>query len=198
MVTYARGETIISATGLMTPGLVVDGTVRLIVRAADGREATVRTAGRGVTFGLVSLFDPPRSILKVERGVLAGLNPTCAMFDRSTLLRLSGLHGELALELARSLAESASILTDAAGQFAFMTVRQRLAGHLLDIAGEETGGRPVAFITQQELANAIGSVREVVARTLHDLREAGLRAVSPGRIEVLDQGALTATAFGAT
>jgi CRP/FNR family cyclic AMP-dependent transcriptional regulator len=59
-------------------------------------------------------------------------------------------------------------------------VRQRVAAHLLDLASaqQHPSGRLVARVSQQELANAAGSVREVVARTLRDLRVAGIVATA--------------------
>ena len=48
---------------------------------------------------------------------------------------------------------------------AFGSVRQRVAAHLLDLASaqQHPRGRLVAHVSQQELADAAGSVREVVA-----------------------------------
>jgi CRP/FNR family transcriptional regulator len=45
-------------------------------------------------------------------------------------------------------------------------------------------------VTQQELADAVGSVREVIARVLRDLRLAGIVATSMDRILILDPGQL--------
>ncbi len=104
----------------------------------------------------------------------------------------------MALHIAHSLADSVSVLIDTAGQLAFMTVRQRLAGHLLAIAVGREHGRRVARATQQELAGSIGTVREVVARTLHDLRDEGLVAMSPGQIEIVDERGLYKIAVGVT
>ena len=63
---------------------------------------------------------------------------------------------------------------------AFGSVRQRVAAHLLDLASDRQrpGGRLVAHVSQQELADAAGSVREVVARALRDLRVAGIVATA--------------------
>ena len=41
-------------------------------------------------------------------------------------------------------------------------------------------------VSQQELADAIGSVREVVSRALRGLRAAGIVATSKDRVEILD------------
>lgn len=71
---------------------------------------------------------------------------------------------------------------------AFGSVRQRVAVHLLDLAsdGQRPQGPLVAHVSQQELANAAGSVREVVARARRDLRVAGVVATEADRIVILD------------
>ena len=58
---------------------------------------------------------------------------------------------------------------------AFGSVRQRVAAHLLDLASaqQRPGGRLVACVSQQELADAVGSVREVVARVLRTSASTG-------------------------
>jgi CRP/FNR family transcriptional regulator len=73
----------------------------------------------------------------------------------------------------------------------FGTVRQRVARHLLDLAaaGDRTRAL-VAPVTQQELADAVGSVRAVVARSLGELRDAGLVGSSSDGIVILDPGGL--------
>ena len=70
----------------------------------------------------------------------------------------------------------------------FGSVRQRIAGHLLDIASAEQrpNGELMARVTQQELADAVGSVREVVARVLRDFRRSGLVATRTDSVRVLD------------
>ena len=50
--------------------------------------------------------------------------------------------------------------------------------------------RLVARGSQQELADAVGSVREVVARVLRDFRLAGLVATAPDPVHILDPAGL--------
>jgi CRP/FNR family cyclic AMP-dependent transcriptional regulator len=71
-------------------------------------------------------------------------------------------------------------------------VRQRAALHVLDLASTQQGpgGALVARVSQQELADAVGSVREVVARVLGDLRGAGLVTSHPDGVHVLDPAGL--------
>ena len=71
---------------------------------------------------------------------------------------------------------------------AFGSVRQRVAAHLLDLASiqQEPAGRLAARVSQQELADAAGTVREVVARVLRELRTTGIIATAADRIVILD------------
>jgi CRP/FNR family transcriptional regulator len=48
----------------------------------------------------------------------------------------------------------------------------------------------VARVSQQELADAVGSVREVVARVLRDLRVAGILTTSSDSVLILDAARL--------
>src|SRR5215467_7471702 len=81
---------------------------------------------------------------------------------------------------------------------AFGSVRQRVAAHLLDLAStrQEPAGRLAARISQQELADAAGTVREVVARVLRELRTAGIIATATDHIVILDATRLYAESAG--
>jgi CRP-like cAMP-binding protein len=198
-VTYRAGETIMGEHERWSPAVVADGTLRLTIRANDGREATLRLIGRGATLGLVAMFQPDYQPILHERSVVAIERSTLVFFDAQTLIRVCHRYSEFVLYLLRQTVEWGGALVDAAGRFAFMTVRQRVSSYLLNVAiPEPSSGRLVAPITQQQLANAIGSVREVVARTLHDLRSDGLVSVSRARVAILDREGLKRTAFDVT
>jgi CRP/FNR family transcriptional regulator, cyclic AMP receptor protein len=59
-------------------------------------------------------------------------------------------------------------------------------------------GQLAGQVTQQELADAVGSVREVVARVLRDFRLARLVATGPDRVHILDPAALHAQVWHPT
>lgn len=69
---------------------------------------------------------------------------------------------------------------------AFLSVRLRIIRHLLDLATRGSGPHLVVRLTQQELADAVGSVREVVTRTLRRLRKEGMLETSRDEIVLLD------------
>jgi CRP/FNR family transcriptional regulator len=104
---------------------------------------------------------------------------------------------ELPAELAGRLRAEGEVLEQTAVN-AFGSVRQRVAAHLLDLASDRQrpGGRLVAHVSQQELADAAGSVREVVARALRDLRVAGIVATAADSVVILDPARLYAESGG--
>jgi CRP/FNR family transcriptional regulator len=67
-----------------------------------------------------------------------------------------------------------------------------VAAALLDLASarQRPRGPLVARVSQQELADAVGSVREVVARALRELRLAGLVATGPDSVLIVDPAGL--------
>lgn len=75
-------------------------------------------------------------------------------------------------------------------------MRQRVARHLLDLATATQTGRDLTVtISQQELADAVGSVREVVVRVLRELREQGQIETRRNGIVLLDPQRLAAEAY---
>ena len=81
---------------------------------------------------------------------------------------------------------------------AFGSVRQRVASQLLELATtkDRSDGRLSAHLSQQELADAVGSVREVVSRALRDLRAAGIVATSTHEVVILDATRLFDESWG--
>ena len=77
-------------------------------------------------------------------------------------------------------------------------MRRRVTAHLLDLAfdRQRPRGRLVAHVSQQELADATGSVREVVAWVLRDLRAAGIVATAADSVVILDPARLYAETGG--
>jgi CRP/FNR family cyclic AMP-dependent transcriptional regulator len=200
LVTYRPGETVLGTRELWSPGAVADGTLRFTIRSNDGREATLVLIERGMLFGLHALFEPEPGSPAVDRSVVAVEKSTVVLFETGVIARLGQQHPAFAMHIVSSLVEWGNEVSEVAAQLAFMTVRQRVAGHLLKVAttGREASDVVFAPVTQQQLADAVGSVREVVARTLHDMRLQGLIEVSRARVTVVDRGGLLRVANRAT
>jgi CRP/FNR family cyclic AMP-dependent transcriptional regulator len=176
------------------PGLaiVVEGLVRSFLTSPERRQVTVRYARPGETLGLVQLL---RGRLDVQAQAVTPV-VLWAMSSR----RLRGLALEsapLAMAIAEDCAERVADAADELALVTFGSVRQRVARHLLDLAAAEgEGGELVAVITPKRLADAAGSVREVVARVLRELDAAGTIRRSERTIAILDAARLDEEARG--
>ena len=163
--------------------VVIDGLLRVYMRASDGRQVTVRYVRAGGLLGVPSLIAGPPPV-----SVQAVTSAAAFFFDVARVKRAALVDASLAWALAEeSVHRLYDVLEELAGN-AFASVRQRVARHLLDLAASRPGaGRTLAArVNQQDLANSVGSVREVVARVLAELREEQLVRTSPGLVEILD------------
>jgi CRP/FNR family transcriptional regulator len=169
--------------GEEAPGLffVLRGRVRLSRTAADGREQVLAMIGPGEPFDPVPLFDggPNPSSARAMSPV------ACLLLSREDLLALIGRHPGLALSMLASMAGQLRELVGLVEDLAFRTVRARLARQLL---AEAPGG--AADLTQQELAERAGTVREIAGRALRRLAQEGLVRLERGRVIVLDPAGL--------
>jgi CRP/FNR family cyclic AMP-dependent transcriptional regulator len=168
--------------------LVVSGLVRVFVTAPDGRTMTVRYCRPGALLGVMSLFIPkfalPAAVQALVDAELLALSPGVARRAAARDIRVTQA-------LLREQSERAiSFLYEVPGS-AFATVRQRVARHLLDLASEG-GPELVVPISQQQLAEAVGTVREVIVRVLRELRTAGVVHTERNRIIIVDPARLIA------
>ena len=165
--------------------VVIDGLLRVFLRSADGRQVTVRYARSGDVAGLAILLGGPgpTSIQAMTTAAVAALRVGTL---RSLLASDPRVARACAEEMTRQLYRALDDLSDQA----FRTVRQRVVRHLLDLAVVDEGRRPVVRASQQELADAVGSVREVVTRALRGLQEEGSIRTARDEVVLLDPIAL--------
>ena len=182
--TAAAGSTL-WRTGDVEPHfvIVVNGLVRVYVTAPDGRTLTVRYCRRGDILGAFSMFaedfSMPATTQALVESQLLVLSPEIVRERARADARVAEA---LLVELSERVGAFVREITDSA----FMTVRQRIGRHLLDLASEQQRGADlVARISQQDLADAVGTVREVVVRVLRDLREEGVVETGRGGIRLV-------------
>jgi CRP-like cAMP-binding protein len=150
----------------------VDGSVKITLMNEEGKEV-VRTLVRpGGVFGLIAGLDgepQPANAITEEPSRIAAFSVDAFI---GWLKRHDLLHQVVLRELGRRVREAYHKI----GEHALMGVKERLLFALLDIAEREPGSEAVVFTrpTHQELANRIGSSREVVSRVLKELLESEL------------------------
>jgi CRP/FNR family transcriptional regulator len=158
--------------------LVVSGVVRVFVAAPDGRMMTVRYCRPGALIGAMSLF---ATKFAMPGNTQALLDAELLKLSPDVVGRLAELDVRVARTFLRELSERAwSFIHEIPGS-AFSTVRQRVARHLLDLASEHGS---------DELADAVGTVREVVVRVLRELRQEGVVRTERDRMVLIDPARL--------
>jgi CRP/FNR family transcriptional regulator, cyclic AMP receptor protein len=183
--------------------LIVDGLFRTHVRAESGRQVTLRYAWPGDVVGV------PALVLAADGGKrgrarwklygehelqLEALRDTRLLkLSPERLLELAQTEAAVAYALAATLAQLTLLAEQMLEDGLFLSIRARVARHLLDLAVWRNGVLVVAE-GQREIADAIGSVREVVSRTLLRMRDEGIVDRRAGDTILLDPAALHAIA----
>jgi CRP/FNR family transcriptional regulator, cyclic AMP receptor protein len=176
--------------------LVISGVVRIFVAALDGRTMTIRYCRSGALIGAASLFPteyampaPTQALVDVE---LLRMSPTIAR-------RAAERDVRVAISLLGEVSERVLTFVWEISGSAFATVRQRVARHLLDLASERlpepaskhrSGSELVVRVSQRELAEAVGTAREVVVRVLRELRQDGVVRTGRDQIVIADPARL--------
>ena len=179
---FAPGHTVYAEADAERLAVVARGLLRVYMHAGDGRQVTVRYAREGELLGVPALVGGPAPVF------VQAMTASAAYFlDVERVKQIGRSDAAVAWALAEETVHRLyDVLEELAGN-TFATVRQRVARHLLDLAARTAGeGSLSAVVNQQELANSVGSVREVVARTLIELRAERLVQTTHGRIDILD------------
>lgn len=190
---YPAGTTVYQPGSDPQAALVVRGLLRVYLASAEGRQVTVRYARPGDVLGIAVLVGGPVSV-----GVQAVQPASLFRIPARVLTAAARQDARVAWAMAEELDRRLYEVLEQTAVNAFGSVRQRVAGHLLDLASAQQHPRDrlIARVSQQDLADAAGSVREVVARVLRDFRVAGIVATSADSVVILDPARLHAESAG--
>jgi len=184
---YPAGSTIYREGSAPRAELVIRGLLRVFMSSPEGRQVTVRYAREADVLGIAVIIGGPANVR-----VQTISDSSLFRIDVRRLVDAARGDGRIAWALAEELNRRLYDTLQQTAVNAFGSVRQRVAAHLLDLASaqQHPQDRLVARVTQQELADAVGSVREVVARALRALRVAGVVATGPDSVLILDPARL--------
>ncbi len=167
----------------------VRGLLRAWRMSSDGREQVLAYIGPGGSFNLVSALDGGSNLATMD----ALSEATVYAIDCSDFQRILTKHQEVAMAVSQYLASEVRRLSDLVESLALHTVRARLARFLLERAA---GAVPRRRWTQEEIAAQIGTVREMVGRTLRTFSEDGWIRRQRGRIVIVNRDELEREARG--
>lgn len=167
---------------------VVSGAVRVIHHVEIGKEIILGELGPGAYFGEMAAID----------GVARSANVTTLVKSRIATMRAATFMDILMHEpqichlVLKMLTGRIRILNRQLSEHAYLTAVERLYAELLRLSRQrQNGQRSVSPPpTQQELAERIGSRREVVSRALSALKKENLLEKRRGALVLLDPGEL--------
>jgi CRP-like cAMP-binding protein len=169
------------------------GLARVYAAVPDGRQATVTFVHEHELAGGTAIAShPPRVLIQVV------IPSTLTILDLENVRRLARTENEVGVALATHLAARLRATFRLVAVRSLGTIRERVAYDLLDRACQSqlALGRLECRATHADLADSIGSSREVVSRTVRDLRGAGIIETAPGMVRVLDPLRLSAIVRG--
>jgi CRP/FNR family transcriptional regulator len=158
--------------------VIESGSAKIYRLSPQGRQYIVRILQEGDTFSEVPAFD-------------GGLNPvnvdaleTCRVWviEGEKLRDLVAANPIFAQKVLANFGQMMRNLVRMVSEMAFYQVTHRLARLISEFAAEE----PRPHWTQEQLAAQLGTVREVVARSLKELERSGAIRIEDRRIHVAD------------
>lgn len=167
---------------------VKTGRIKISKQTSDGREHILHFINPGEVFAEVVMFDDgayPATAEVVE-------DCTIGMIRNVDMERITSANSGIALGLLKIMARRLRISQQQLIELALLDTTRRAASMLLFLAGEqgiktEQGIEIDIALTNQDLANLIGTSRETANRILNDFKRQKAVAVNKSRVTILDK-----------
>ena len=177
---YQRGD-VLMWEGDPCNGLHImeQGSAKIYRLSPQGRQYIVRILQEGDTFAEVPAFDGGMNPVNVEA------LETCRVWviDSEKLRALVLAHPTFAQKVLVNFGEMLRGMVRMVSEMAFYQVTHRLARLISELPVD---GQRAPHWTQEQLAARLGTVREVVARSLKELERSGAIRIEDRRIQIAD------------
>ncbi len=161
--------------------IVIEGRLRAYASSPEGRDVVLFEHGPGEYVGELSLDGTLRSA-----SVKTLEATTCCVVQAAQLPAFLAQQPEFALHLTQKLTRMVRRLTEQVKSLALQDVYGRMVRLLMELSDPVDQERVVREkLTQQDIADRVGSSREMVNRVMKDLTIGGYVAVREGRYVVM-------------
>jgi CRP-like cAMP-binding protein len=186
---YPAGA-LVARNGRPQPAFLIErGLARAFWTVPDGRQATIAILRPHELVGGEAIAgNAPWTFVQ------AITEATVTILDRDNVRALAEEEVDVAMAIATQLSRRVSDASRLVAIRSLGSIRERVAYDLLDRAGHSQAviGRLEVTATQAQLADSIGSSREVLSRALAELRAAGTVETAPGVVRILKPQKLAA------
>ena len=164
---------------------VISGSIRVFKTAESGREITLYRIERGQS--CILSVGCGSSVKSFPASAVVEEPTSAAFFPTETIRRLFAESEPFRAYVLDQYSQRMSEVMELVQEVAFRRVDERLAQWLLEAGQAEpgSGGPAPIAATHQELADHVGTSREVVSRILKDWEERSLLELSRGSIRLL-------------
>ena len=178
--------------------IIKKGRVRVYRMTPDGKQLTLDIHEKGTILGDMELLGqdrlPEAYAEAIDEGVICTITP-------DELRKLIERYPTIGVNIIRHLSRRLQAAEREIEAMAYQRVDQRLARKLIDLGQRfgvktERGTLIEARLTQQELAEMIGTTRETLAHTLADFRRRGLLDTAHHQVVIRDAELLAEVAEG--
>lgn len=169
---------------------VIEGAVRIVMLAPDGRERPLMELGAGGLFGQQSA--PDRASATTNLVAIALTDCAVGYMSGPGIVAAVSQDPSLILAFMQRSAETTSLLLKELERIAFSDSLTLVASILME-RSDEAGSLP---FSQEHLAQLAGKTRVTVASALHRLQELRTIRLERARIWVIDPDALRRLAQG--
>ena len=177
---YQRGD-VLFWEGDPCDGLhiIEHGSAKIFKLSPQGRQYIVRILQEGDTFSEVPAFDEGANPVNVEA------LETCRVWviNNQKLQELLMAHPVFAQKVLVNFGKMLRGMVRMVSEMAFYQVTHRLARLIAELPQEKSA----PHWTQEQLAARLGTVREVVARSMKELERSGAIKIEDRRIQIVDQ-----------
>jgi len=163
--------------------IIKRGSVKLFKTSTHGRELIIKVIEEGTTFNEVPVFD-------------RGQNPVNAasledseiwVVEAGAIQAAMTQHPEMCRAIVLNLTQNLRMLVGLVEELSFFQVTNRLARLISQLPPDQLVGSTNQRITQDQLAARLGTVREVVARSMKELERSGAIRIEERRIQIADK-----------
>lgn len=166
--------------------IIQKGSAKLFRVSPSGRQHILRVVQEGDTCNEVPVFDGGVNPVNLE----ALEEMTVWVVDAHAVQSLMRRDPIFMQKTIYNLSQMLRHLVNMVSEMAFYQVTHRLARLIGELPPEELNGEGPARWTQDHLAARLGTVREVVARSLRELERSGAICVENRRIVIRDSEVL--------
>ncbi|HSL45436.1 MAG TPA: Crp/Fnr family transcriptional regulator [Anaerolineales bacterium] len=165
--------------------IVRQGSISIVLHSSDGREMVISEMHTGDLLGELGILTKKSH----STSAIARTKSEVLVIPGRLFRRIIENEHKIALRLLELIAERLQISGQRESALAFMDAQARLARLLLELE-EQEHDKGYVTVSQDELAQRAGLIRQTVAKALGKWRRAGWLITGRGRILILNRKAL--------